>query len=106
MPKYLLQVSYTADGAKGLLKDGGTKRKKTAQALVESAGGKMEAFYFAFGKTDVFVIADFPDAASAVAASMTTAASGAVTGRTTVLLTAEEVDQAAKKAVKYTAPGR
>ncbi len=64
MPKYLLQVNYTAEGAKGLLKDGGTKRRQAATALVEGLGGKMEALYFAFGETDVFAIADLPDSTS------------------------------------------
>ena len=79
MPKYLLQVSYTAEGAKGLLKDGGTKRRAAAKTLVESLGGKIECFYFAFGKDDAVVVADFPDGVSAAAASLTIAASGAVT---------------------------
>lgn len=106
MPKYLLQVSYTTEGAKGLQKDGGTKRRQAAQALVESVGGKLEALYFAFGDCDVFAIADMPDGASAAAASVALATSGAVTSKTTVLLTPEEMDQAVKKAPKYTAPGR
>jgi uncharacterized protein with GYD domain len=106
MPKYLLQVSYTAEGAKGLQKDGGTKRRQAAQGLVESLGGKLESLYFAFGDCDVFAIADMPDNASAAAASLALGASGAVTSTTTVLLTAEEMDSAAKKSAKYTPPGR
>jgi len=106
MPKYLLQVSYTAEGAKGLQKDGGTKRRKAAQALVESLGGKLEALYYAFGDCDVFAIADMPDAASAAAASLALATSGSVTSKTTVLLTPEEMDQAIKKAPSYAPPGR
>jgi uncharacterized protein with GYD domain len=105
MPKYLLQASYTAEGAKGLVKDGGSKRRTAAKTLVESLGGKMESFYFAFGKADVMAIADFPDGAAAAAASLAISASGAVTGRVTVLLTAEEIDQAVKKPATYTPPG-
>jgi len=106
MAKYLLEVSYTLEGAKGVLKDGGSKRRKAAQALIESVGGKMEAFYFAFGDNDVVVIADLPDNVSAAALSMTLAASGAVAGKSTVLLTPEEIDQATKKSISYTPPGR
>lgn len=106
MPKYLLQASYTAEGAKGLLKDGGSKRHAAAKTLVESLGGKIDCFYFAFGRTDVVAIADFPDGASAAAASLAISASGAVEGRVTVLLTPEEIDQAAKKSSKYTPPGK
>jgi uncharacterized protein with GYD domain len=106
MPKYLLKVSYTADGAKGLLKDGGSKRRAAAQAMVESLGGRLEAFYFAFGACDVFAVADLPDAATAAAGSIALSASGAVTSEVTVLLTAEEVDAAARKTPRYTPPGQ
>jgi uncharacterized protein with GYD domain len=106
MPKYLLEVSYTAEGAKGLLKDGGSKRRTAAQTAIEGLGGRIEAFYYAFGKHDVIVIADLPDPASAAAASINLAASGGVTSRTTVLLSAEEIDAAVRKSTPYTPPGR
>jgi uncharacterized protein with GYD domain len=106
MPKYLLQVSYTAEGAKGVLKDGGSKRREAARAAISSVGGTMEAMYFAFGDNDVIVIVDAPDAASVIASSLALNASGAVTSKTTVLLTAEEVDAATKKSASYTPPGR
>ena len=75
MPKYLLKVNYTADGAKGVIKDGGTKRRAVAQGLAESVGGRIESFYFAFGNTDVYAIADVPDAASAAAVALAAASS-------------------------------
>ena len=106
MPKYLLQVTYTAEGAKGVLKDGGSKRRAAAKALVESVGGKLESMYFAFGDKDVFAIVDVPDAAGMAAAALVIGASGTTTCQTTVLLTPEEVDQAAKKSTSYTPPGR
>jgi uncharacterized protein with GYD domain len=106
MPKYLVQASYTADGTKGLLKDGGAKRRAAATKLLESLGGKIDCFYFAFGECDVFAIADLPDSVSAAAASLAINATGLVTSRLTVLLTPEEIDQAAKKSVTYTPPGR
>jgi uncharacterized protein with GYD domain len=106
MAKYLLQGSYTAEGAKGLLKDGGSKRRAAAKTLVESLGGKIECMYFAFGMTDVVAIVDMPDSASAAAASLTIGASGALAGKMTVLLTPEELDQATKKSAKYTPPGK
>ena len=106
MPKYLLQVSYTADGAKGVMKDGGSKRRAAARTLVESLGGKLESLYYAFGDTDVFSVADLPDNAAAAAASLALAGSGAVKSKITVLLTPEEIDQAVKKAGTYTPPGR
>ncbi|MBI4241574.1 MAG: GYD domain-containing protein [Candidatus Rokubacteria bacterium] len=105
MPKYLVQASYTTEGVKGLLKDGGSKRRTAAEAAIKGLGGKLEAFYFAFGDTDVFAIAEMPDNASATAVSLAVTASGAVRTRITVLLTPEEVDQATKKTVSYRPPG-
>jgi uncharacterized protein with GYD domain len=105
MPKYLLEASYTSEGAKGLLKDGGSKRRQAAEQAVKSAGGKLEAFYFAFGDSDAFLIVDAPDHASIAATSIAVNASGAVHSKTIVLLTPEEMDAASKKGVKYSPPG-
>src|SRR5579864_4731120 len=105
MGKYLITASYTADGAKGLLKDGGTKRREAAEQAIKSAGARMEAFYFAFGDDDAYVIIDAPDHASVVAASVAINASGAVHSKTVVLLTPEDMDHATKKSVTYRAPG-
>ncbi|HEY5618316.1 MAG TPA: GYD domain-containing protein [Vicinamibacterales bacterium] len=106
MPKYLITASYTAEGVKGLLKDGGTKRRQAAEAAIRSVGGKMEAFYFAFGNHDAVVIIDAPDNASVASASMAINASGAVHTQTVVLLTPEEIDQATKQTATYQPPGR
>ena len=105
MPKYLLEVTYTAEGAKGVLKDGGTKRQDAARKLIKSLGGTLDALYFAFGHADVIAIADLPDSAAAAAASLAIGASGGATSRTTVLISVDEMDQARKKAPKYKAPG-
>jgi uncharacterized protein with GYD domain len=105
MGKYLIAASYTAEGAKGLLKDGGTKRRQAAEQALKSAGGKLEAFYFAFGERDVYIIVDAPDHATIASASMAINASGAVRTTTTVLLSPEEIDQAIKKGITYKAPG-
>jgi uncharacterized protein with GYD domain len=105
MPKYLISASYTAQGIKGLLKDGGSGRRAAVHKLAESVGGKVEAFYFAFGEHDALVICDVPDNVAATAVSLSVAASGAVRISTTPLITPEEVDAAAKKSVSYRAPG-
>jgi uncharacterized protein with GYD domain len=105
MPKYLFKVSYTAQGAQGLLRDGGTKRRDAAAAVAKNLGGSVEAFYFAFGDDDAFVIADLPDHAAAAALSVTVGASGAIRGSTTVLLSAEEMDAACQRSVGYRPPG-
>lgn len=106
MPKYLFQASYIGEGLKGLLKDGGSKRRETIEQLAKGMGGKLEAFYYAFGDDDLFVIADFPDNVTASAISLIVNASGAVKVKTTVLITPEEVDQATKKTVDYRPPGQ
>jgi uncharacterized protein with GYD domain len=106
MPKYLIEANYTLEGVKGFIKDGGTKRKEAAGAAIKSVGGKMEAFYFAFGNPDAIVIADMPDNVSAAAASVAINSTGAVQARTIVLMTPDEMDQAVKKQVKYRAPGQ
>lgn len=106
MTKYMLRVNYTVEGAKGLIKDGGSTRRAVAQKAAESVGGRVESFYFAFGDTDAFVVAELPDAASAAAIALTVSASGGATVQTTVLMTPEEVDVAVRKSPLYAAPGR
>ena len=105
MPTYLWRASYTSDGVKGLIKDGGTKRRAAIQQMIEQNGGKLHAFYFALGEADVFSIAEFPDVATAVAVSATVNASGLVHLSSTLLVSPEEVDAATKKSIAYKPPG-
>ncbi len=106
MAKYLWQANYVGEGLKGLLKEGGSARRTVVEKIVASMGGKLEAFYYAFGETDLYGIAEMPDNVSAAAFALTIAASGAVTLKTVVLMTPEEIDQAAKKSPSYRPPGR
>jgi uncharacterized protein with GYD domain len=106
MPKYLAHASYTVEGLKGLLKDGGSKRREVVEQLTKGLGGTLEAFYYAFGDDDVFTIMDLPDNVSATAASLIINAAGAANVKITVLLTPEEVDQATKTSVDYRPPGQ
>jgi uncharacterized protein with GYD domain len=105
VPAYLWRGSYTAEGAKGLAKDGGSKRRDTVTQMVEKAGGKMIAFYFALGDADVVGITEFPDAATAAAVSLAVNSSGLVNLHTTALLTPQEMDAATKKSIGYRPPG-
>lgn len=105
MAKYLVIASYTTDGVKGLLKDGGSGRREAVRQVAESLGGSLETFYFGFGEDDAYVIFDVPDNATAAAASLVVNASGAVRTKTVVLLTPEEMDTATKKSVDYRPPG-
>ncbi len=106
MPKYLIQASFTDTGVKGLLQDGGSKRRTAVNLLMKSLGGSVEAFYYGFGEGDVHLIVDLPDNTTAATVSLVATASGAFNIRTTPLLTPEEIDHAVKKTVQYRAPGR
>ena len=105
MPKYLIRGSYTAGGTKGLLSEGGNSRKAAIDKLVQSVGGTLEVFYYAFGDDDVIVIADLPDDATAVALSLTAGSTGTVSLSTTALLTPETIDEASKKTIDYRPAG-
>ena len=105
MAKFLIKATYNSDGARGLLKEGGTKRRAAVQKIIEAAGGKLESFYYAYGEDDAFIIADLPDATTGLAISLTVNASGAVRLSTLPLITPEELDAASKKSVDYRAPG-
>ena len=105
MAKYLVQGSYTVEGIKGVLKEGGTGRREAVSAALKALGGKVESIYYAFGETDVFVIFDAPDNVTVAALAMGIAASGTVALKTTVLLTVEEIDQATKKTLSFRPAG-
>lgn len=105
MPKFMIKVSYTAEGTRGLLKEGGTGRRAAVQKLMEGVKGKLESFYFAYGDDDAYVIVDAPDATAALAVSLAVNASGAVRTSTIPLIAPEEFDAACKKSVPYRAPG-
>lgn len=96
MGKYLISASYTPEGTKGLLKEGGSGRAAQIENIMTSLGGKMEAFYYAFGKDDVYVIVEVPNPESAMALSLATNATGMVKIRITPLLETKEVDEACK----------
>lgn len=106
MPKYLFQGSYTEQGLKGVLKEGGSKRREVVEQLAKGMGGTLEVFYYAFGGDDFFIIVDLPDNVNATAASLMVNATGTLKARTTVLITPEEVDQATEKTVNYRPPGQ
>ena len=105
MPKYLIQASYTHEGFEGVRTKGGSSRRDAVAETAKSLGGKLEAFYFAFGDHDVYTIVDLPDNVSAATVALGVNAAGGAVVRTVVLLTPEEVDAAAKRSVDYRPPG-
>jgi uncharacterized protein with GYD domain len=105
MAKYLINASYTADGAKGLIKEGGTNRQKLVEGMVRKLGGTIEAFYYSFGPSDVVAIVEMPNAATAAAMSMGITSTGAVDIELTPLIEPKEIDTAAKMTIGYRPPG-
>jgi len=106
LARYLLRASYTSEGIKGVLKEGGTGRQDAVGKLLADLGGSVESFYFAFGEDDVYVTCEIPDNVTAAAIGMAVAATGAVRVNTVVLLTPEEIDRAIHTTVHYRAPGK
>ena len=105
MPKYLLQANYTAQGLQGLLKEGGSSRRRVFEEVASEQGGSLESFYYAFGGSDLYLTFDLPDAATAAAISLNIGVGGALDVNTVQLITAEEVDEACGKTVTYRLPG-
>lgn len=105
MPKFLVVAKYTNPGLKGVVAKGGTARREAVEKLVAGLGGHLESFYFGFGDADAYVTVDLPDNTSAAAVALVVGSSGMVETSTIVLLTPEEIDQAANTTVEYTPPG-
>src|SRR5436305_12561736 len=101
MPKYLIRGSYSDQGLKGLLEEGGSKRREAAEQSIKGLGGRLEAFYYAFGNDDFVIIVDLPSNVYASALTLAANATGSVKSRITVLVTPEEANHATKRAVKF-----
>jgi uncharacterized protein with GYD domain len=107
MPKFLFCGTYTDEGLAGLQHEGAAARRTAVEKLIESAGGTLEALYWAFGDDDVYCLADLPDTVAAGAVTLAVGMSGALKVRTIVLETAEDVDASLRgaKALAYRPPG-
>jgi uncharacterized protein with GYD domain len=106
MAKFLFEARYTVEGAKGIAREGGTGRRAAIAKMTEGLGGKVEAFYYAFGDVDAYVIVDLPDSVTAAAVALAVNQGGGATVKTVVLLAPEDMDKAGKKAIDYRPPGR
>lgn len=105
MAKFLVKASYTPEGLKGLLRSGGTARKQAVEKTINGMGGKLEAFYFAFGDADAYVVLSLPDNITAAALALNINSSVQVSVTSTLLLDPEDLDAAVKMSVDYRAPG-
>ena len=106
MAKFLFEASYGPEGVRGLVREGAAHRRTNIESTVAELGGHVEALYFAFGDVDAYLIIELPDNVTANALSIAVNQSGALSVKTTVLLTPDEVDQAIARNVKYRAPGK
>ena len=107
MSMYLSQFSYTPETWARLIRNP-EDRRMAAQSYIESVGGKLHGFWYAFGSHDGYVLWEAPDNVSMAAVALAIGAGGALSSfRTTVLLTVEETLDALRKAarVQYRAPG-
>ena len=105
MPKYLIVATYSAEGTKGVLREGGSERRKMIADMASNLGGELESFYYAFGANDVYSVVDLPDNVTAAAMSTHISAGGMVRCSVTVLVTPEEMDRATRTKMYYRPPG-
>jgi uncharacterized protein with GYD domain len=106
MTKYLFEANYVGEGIKGLMREGGTKRRDAVVEALKSVGGSLDSFYYAFGETDVLGVFDIPEQADAAALSLMINSTGSVNLHLKPLMTPEDLDEAAKKTPSYRAPGQ
>ena len=107
MPLYLTKFSYTPETWARLIENP-EDRRQAAQKYIESVGGKLHGFWYAFGEHDGYNLWEAPDNVSMAAVALAIGGGGALSSiETTVLLTVEEAMDAMRKAkdVQYRAPG-
>ena len=105
MAKFLFRANYSQEGVNVLIEEGGLKRREALQQTIEGVGGTLENFYYAFGDTDLFMIADMPDHESAMAISLVINSAGVLDISATEVFEPEFIDGASQKSVTYRVPG-
>lgn len=107
MPFYLTRFNYTPETWAKLIKNP-EDRREAAKQYIESVGGTLQGFWYAFGDYDAYTLWEAPNNVSMAATTLAIAAGGALNPiQTTVLLTVEDTIEALKKAstIKYRRPG-
>jgi uncharacterized protein with GYD domain len=107
MPLYLSRFSYTPETWARLITNP-EDRRTAARSYIESVGGKLHGFWYAFGSYDGYNLWEAPDNVSMAAVALAISGGGALSSfETTVLLTVEEMMDALGKAkdVQYRLPG-
>ncbi|HEV7909235.1 MAG TPA: GYD domain-containing protein [Pseudonocardiaceae bacterium] len=106
MQRFLFIASYSSDGVKGIVSQGGSARRDAISTSAEKLGGRLLSFDFAFGDADVYTLVELPDQKAAAALSMAVNAIGLTKVKVVVLLSPEDIDEATQRPVTYVAPGR
>ena len=107
MPLYLTRFSYTPETWAKLIGNP-EDRRTAAQEYIESVGGKLHGFWYAFGEHDGYTLWEAPDNVSMAAVALAIGSGGALSSiETAVLMTVDETIEALGKAsqVGYRAPG-
>jgi uncharacterized protein with GYD domain len=107
MAMYLTRFSYTPETWAHLIENP-EDRRAAASSYIESVGGKLHGFWYAFGEHDGWNLWEAPDNVSMAAVMLAIGAGGALrSSETTVLLSVEELMAALGKAqsVGYRQPG-
>jgi uncharacterized protein with GYD domain len=107
MSFYLSRFSYTPETWTRLMSNP-EDRREAAQSYIESVGGKLHGFWYAFGEHDGYTLWEAPDNVSMAAVALAIGGGGALSSlETTVLLTVDETLDALRKTeqVRYRAPG-
>ena len=107
MPLYLSRFRYTPETWARLIANP-EDRRKAARSYIESVGGTLQGFWYAFGTYDGYNLWEAPDNVSMAAVALSIGAGGALSSfETTVLLSVEDTLDALQKAkgVSYRAPG-
>ena len=108
MPMYLTRFSYTPETWARMIKNP-EDRRAAAQQYIESVGGKLHGFWYAFGDYDGYNLWEAPDDVSMAAVALAIGAGGALSSiHTTVLLTVDETIGALQRAstISYRRPAQ
>jgi len=108
MPLYLTKFSYTPETWARLIANP-EDRRTAAKTYIESVGGKLHGFWYAFGAHDGYNLWEAPDDVSMAAVALAIGAGGALGSiETTVLMSVEDTMEALRKAgqIRYRAPGK
>jgi uncharacterized protein with GYD domain len=107
MPLYLTKFSYTPETWARLVGNP-EDRRNAAKEYIESVGGKLHGFWYAFGEHDGYTLWEAPNNVSMAAVALAISSGGALSSQdTTVLMTVDETLDALRQArqIGYRAPG-